>query len=192
MKRLEKDVRALTDMNDEELGQLAKENYEAFDVLYRRYAVPVYRYCYARTDSVADAEDLTAQIFLGALEGIRRYRGRGRFSAWLFGIARNKCADFYRGQYKEQSRIVNDETVDFADPSDAVNPEMRVYTNELLECVKQNLNITNQSWQDALRLRYWAGLSIADIANIMQRSQGAVKMLISRAISDLKQRCVKR
>jgi len=89
-------VRALTDMDDRELIRLAKAGHEAFDVLYRRYVLPVYRYCYARTDNVADAEDLTAQTFLASLEGMQRYRGRGSFSAWLFGIARHKCADFHR------------------------------------------------------------------------------------------------
>jgi RNA polymerase sigma-70 factor (ECF subfamily) len=181
---------ALTDLDDLELVGIAKTDYEAFDVLYRRYAVPVYRYCYARTDNVADAEDLTAQTFMAALEGIHRYRGRGNFSAWLFGVARHKCADFYRAHYASPREIVGDEVDDIPDLEASSDPETQVGWRELLDCVERGLPMMTENRVDVLRLRYWGGLSIADIARVTQRSQAAVKMLISRAISDLRERCV--
>ena len=183
-------MREVTEMEDLELVSLAKTDYEAFDVLYRRYAVPVYRYCYARTDNVSDAEDLTAQTFLAALEGIRRYRGRSSFSAWLFGVARHKCADFYRAQYADQQSPIGDEIESVTDSSDEADPEAQAGLRELLDCVKRGLPLISQNRIDALRLRYWGGLSIVDISRVTQRSQAAVKMLISRAISDLRERCV--
>ena len=75
-------------LEDGQLVRLAREDHDAFDVLYRRYVTPVYRYCYARTNNVADAEDLTTQTFLVMLESIDRYRS-GCNSAW--SIARHKC-----------------------------------------------------------------------------------------------------
>jgi DNA-directed RNA polymerase specialized sigma24 family protein len=56
--------------------------------------------------------------------------------------------------------------------------------------VQRGLVMMTENRIDTLRLRYWGGLSIADIARVTQRSQAAVKMLISRAISDLRERCV--
>jgi RNA polymerase sigma-70 factor (ECF subfamily) len=191
-KRPEGVVRALTEMEDQELVSLAKTDYEAFDILYRRYAVPVYRYCYARTDNVADAEDLTAQTFLAALEGIQRYRGRSGFSAWLFGVARHKCADFYRVQYADQRDAVGDEIEGVADYTDEANPEAQIGLREVLDCVERGLPQITQDRIDALRLRYWGGLSISDIAQVTKRSQAAVKMLISRAITELRERCITR
>jgi RNA polymerase sigma-70 factor (ECF subfamily) len=183
-------VRALTEMEDQELVDLARTDYEAFDVLYRRYAVPIYRYCYARTDNVADAEDLTTQTFMAALEGLQRYRRRNSFSSWLFGVARHKCADFYRAQYADLRTPVGDEIESVVDYSDEADPEAQVDLRDLLDCIQRGLPLITKDRVDALRLRYWGGLSISDISRVTHRSQGAVKMLLSRAISDLRERCV--
>jgi RNA polymerase sigma-70 factor (ECF subfamily) len=177
-------------MEDQELVDLARTDYEAFDVLYRRYTVTVYRYCYARTDNVADAEDLTTQTFMAALEGLQRYRSRKSFSAWLFGIARHKCADFYRAQYSDRGTSMGDDIEGVVDASEEADPEAQVDLRELLDCIQRGLPLITKDRVDALRLRYWGGLSISDISRVTHRSQGAVKMLISRAISDLRERCV--
>jgi RNA polymerase sigma-70 factor (ECF subfamily) len=185
-------LRALTELDDQELVRLAITGVEAFDVLYRRYVTPVYRYCYARTGGVSDAEDLTAQTFLAVLEGIQRYQGRGSFPAWLFGIARRKCADFHRGQYADRSEMLGEQVESMPDSADEVNPEEQASLRDVLDCVERGLPQLSSDRVDALRLRYWGGLNIAEIARAMQRSQAAVKMLISRAILDLRERCVTR
>ena len=190
--QLEGVLRELIDLDDRELVRLAKTEYGAFDVLYRRYVTPVYRYCYARTDSVADAEDITSQTFLACLEGIQRYRGRSSFSAWLFGIARHKCADFHREKYADRSDIIGDEIELIPDFAEKVNPERQVLLHGILDCVARGVPMLSSDRVDALRLRYWGGMKIADIARAMQRSQAAVKMLISRAIADLRERCITR
>ncbi len=84
--------------SDAALAAAAREDAAAFDALYRRYVTRVYRYCYSRTNNAQVAEDLTAQTFLAALEGIGRFRGDGSVAAWLFGIAANVCKGYYRYQ----------------------------------------------------------------------------------------------
>jgi len=176
-----------TQLEDSQLARLAREDHAAFDVLYRRYVTPVYRYCYARTDNVADAEDLTAQTFLAMLESINRYRDQSNFPAWLFGIARHKCADHYRRAYAARHEsIVDTEPVD----PEPENVEERLILDSILECVERLLTHLSPDRLEALHLRYWGGLSMREAAKVMQRSEAAIKMLVSRAISDLRERCV--
>lgn len=179
-------------LEDENLARLAcDDDYAAFEEIYRRYINGIYRYCYARVENTCDAEDLAAQVFLAALESLARYRGRGSFSAWLFRIARNKCADFYRAAYAAQSVTVeqNEDTENVAAATHN-DPESNLVLHELLACVERMLPSLSGDRVDALRLRYWGGLSMHAIAETMRRSEGAVKMLVSRAISDLRERCV--
>ncbi len=87
----------ITQTTDElALVRRTRTDAQAFGALYDRYVQRVYRYCYYRTSNTHEAEDLTAQIFLAALEGIPRYRQDGHFAAWLFSIARNKVAAYHR------------------------------------------------------------------------------------------------
>ncbi len=175
------------ELDDNALAQLARDDHAAFEVLYHRYVTPVYRYCYARTNNVADAEDLTAQTFMAMLESINRYRGAHGFPAWLFGIARHKCADYHRSAYAAPQTALTE--VEPTDP-DTENVEERLFLNHILECIERLLGSLSPDRLEALRLRYWGGLSLQEAAKVMHRSEGAFKMLISRAISDLRERCV--
>ena len=176
------------ELDDSELAYLAREDHDAFDVLYRRHVTPVYRYCYARTNNVADAEDLTAQTFLAALESINGFRGKSHFLAWLFGIPRTKCADHYRKAYAQpyESTEVTDDPIDPA----TEDLEERAFLSVILDCIDKMLAQLSHDRLEALRLRYWGGLNVREVAKVMQRSEAATKMLVSRAISDLRERCV--
>lgn len=179
--------RNYAELADNDLARLARDDHDAFEALYRRYVTPIYRYCYARTDNVADAEDLTAQTFMAVVESIDRDRGARNFPAWLFGIARHKCADYHRTAYATQQQPVDD--IEMADP-EPENVEERLFRHKILECIERLLAQLSPDRLEALRLRYWGGLSMREAATVMQRSEAAFKMLVSRAISDLRERCV--
>ena len=74
-------------MDDARLAQQARTEPEAFAELYHRHLASVFRYHLAHTGNTKDAEDLTSQTFMAALEGIDSYRARGPYIAWLMGIA---------------------------------------------------------------------------------------------------------
>ena len=179
-------------LEDSALVRLAREEHAAYEELYRRHVTAIYRYCYARVETVSDAEDLTAQTFLAALESLSRYRQRGTFKAWLFRIARNKCSDFYRGVYAAPPAVADPDTAaETVADTDADGPEAMLLLREVLACVERMLPSLSADRMEALRLRYWGDLSMRDVAKVMQRTEAAVKMLVSRAISDLRERCVR-
>ncbi len=166
-------------LDDAQLAEYARQDPDAFGALYRRYLTPVYRYLYRRLGSQNDAEDLTAQVFTEALEGLadRRYLENGCFLAWLFTIARRRCVDFYRQRPVEPL-------------DDPPSPEpgllAAVEKDEDLLRLSRLLAQMDESRQDLLRMRFSAGLSFAQIAQIEGRSEAAVKMAVYRAIEHLR------
>jgi RNA polymerase sigma-70 factor (ECF subfamily) len=173
---------------ERELALAARGDHAAFERLYRRYVTRVYRYCYSRTDNAADAEDLTGQTFVAALESIDGFSGRGSFAAWLFGIAWRKCKDFHRRRYRHQEALT--ETASDEGNANRISPEARAYEREILDCVQRHWRLLSEDRRDVLLLRFWAGLNTAETAAVMGRSRGAVKMLLSRAVADLRERCL--
>src|SRR5512138_3213204 len=84
------------EQDETDLARQAISNVDAFAELYRRHMTRVYRYHIAHVGNIKDAEDLTSQTFMAALEGIRSFRGSGSFAAWILGIASKKRLMFFR------------------------------------------------------------------------------------------------
>lgn len=169
-------------MEDEAaLVAAARRDPGAFGVLYRRYVTRVYRYLYSHMRSETDAEDLTAQVFMAAWEGLARYREQGNFPAWLFSIARNKANDYYRRQRVHLSL-------------DEAGPQLRqewdllekVELNEALRSLNSLVEKLNPDQQELLRLRFAADLSYAEIAGILKKNEAAVKMAIVRLLKQMR------
>ncbi len=157
----------------------AREDPQAFADLYRRYLTPLYRYLYRRSGNVHDAEDLTAQVFIEALEGLKsyHYRAGGCFAAWLFTIARRRLVDYYR------RRPLNP----LGDPP-AAEPGLlaAVERGEDARRLQVLLSGLAEDRQELLRLRFSAGLSFAEIAMVEGRSEAAVKMALYRTLDYLR------
>ena len=166
---------------DEELALMTAKDPTAFAELYRRHVNRVYRYLLARVGDAQEAQDLTAQTFLAALEGVAHYRGQGKFTAWLLGIARRKVADHFR-QGRETLPLEAAVQVPNSDPplEDAVVERLR------MEQVARALRRISSDRAEALALRTFAGLSTAEVSRVMDRSEAAVRMLVYRAIRDLR------
>lgn len=176
------------DAEDAALAEAAKEDVGAFDVLYRRYATRVYRYCRSRSDDAQVAEDLTAQTFLAALEGIGRFREEGSVAAWLFGIAANVCKGYHRTRQRHPQ--VPLEAVAQREDVGTPDPERRAYRQSVLACAQRVLPQLSEERQEVVRLRFLAGLNTAETAAVMGKRRGAVRKLLSRAVDDLRERCL--
>ena len=167
---------------DDLLAMQAKTNSAAFAELYCRHVDHVFRFLMLRTGSTKDAQDLTTQTFIAALERIDRYEPRGRFRVWLLGIARHKAADFFR----KNRRTVSLEMIESI-PDPHPQPDEAVTRRLQMERVLDALRHLTPDRAEALALRVFGEYSAAEIADIMGKSEAAVKMLVHRAWRDLKQ-----
>ena len=185
-----------TDLSDADLVKAAQRDIDAFDALYHRYVDRIFRYCYARTHNHADAEDLTGQVFVAALDALSRYRERHTFAAWLFGIARNTCAHHHRAQYAHPETSLDDDCpltaidAQLALVANTPTPEQATIRHELRECLRRALRMLSDDRREALNLRFWGGLTAREAAHVMHRDAGAIKMLVWRGINDLRKRCL--
>ncbi len=183
-----------TDLIDADLihqaAQADVQTHHAFAELYRRHVDRVYRYLMARTGNVQDAQDLTSQTFVAALEGISNYRGDASFAAWVLGIAQRKTADHYRRHYAQGFPIALEEVEQLAQasptPDDVVSHHLQ--TERMLLAVRA----LAPDRAEAITLHTFGELSMAEVAEVMQKSEAAVRMLIHRALSDLRTRLVEK
>ena len=156
---------------------------EAFGLLYDHYNSAVYRFLYYRTRSQALAEDLTSETFFRALRSMTGFRWQGKdFGAWLMTIARNLATDHFKAgrtrlELTTEDMGLHDDT--------AEGPESEVLaglTNELL--LKALAELSSEQ-RDCVVMRFLQGLSIAETAAVLGRSEGAVKQLQLRGVRNL-------
>ena len=169
------------DPTDEELARLAGTDRQAFATLYRRWAEPVYRYCYRRLLTREGAEDATSQVMVRALAGIARFRGAS-FPAWLFAIAHNVIVSTVRRPVWRLSVPLADD-LPLADR--APGPEDLALAGEASRRLYAALAVLTPEQRHVIELRL-ADLTTDEIVHVTGRSPDAIKMLQHRAIRRLR------
>jgi len=169
--------------DEADLARRAISNADAFAELYRRHVTRVYRYHMAHVGNVKDAEDLTSQTFVAALEGIRSYRGSGSFAAWIMGIASKKRLMFFRGSRPE---VPLDAALHY--PSPNLPTDKAAAQHLQMESISRALRQISPDRAEALILTFFGGLSNAETGRVLNKSEASVKMLISRGLQDLRER----
>lgn len=169
--------------SEENLVRRAQNNdQEAFAQLYEEYFDKIYRYLALRIGNEMEAEDMTQQVFLNALRSISSFRWRGvPFSAWLYRIAHNQAVDHLRKK-KKRTSVPLDESLATSDDNPQSATERKLDIEQLLSATKQ----LTEAQREAISLRFTSELSIAQVARVMGKSQGAVKALQHSAIGALR------
>jgi RNA polymerase sigma-70 factor (ECF subfamily) len=156
---------------------------DAFGMLYDHYHVSVYRFVYYRVGSVALAEDLTSETFFRALRSMGSFQWQGKdFGAWLTTIARNLTTDHFKAGRTRLEQVTEDMT-----PHDGSveGPETTVLASLTNQALLAALKDLPHEQQECLVMRFLQGLSIAETATVLGRSDGAVKQLQLRAVRNL-------
>lgn len=155
---------------------------EAFAEIYDHYVDGVYRYIFYRMGSHVVAEDLTSETFLRALRSLDSFSWQRDIGAWFTTIARNLIADHTKSsRFRLEVPTADMRDADRAD-GDVEGEALRALQSaELLTAVKQ----LKSEQQECLVLRFLQDLSVAETADVMGRSEGAVKQLQLRAVRAL-------
>ncbi|MGJ9413292.1 sigma-70 family RNA polymerase sigma factor [Aeromicrobium sp. CF4.19] len=166
------------------LVDLAREgDTEAFGQLYDHYVSGIYRFIYYRVGSAHLAEDLTSETFVRGLRAVQRFNWQGKdFGAWLTTIARNLVVDHFKSS-RSRLEIVSDEIPEGRSTEDG--PEdgvLELLTNEILF---ESVGSLPPEQRDCILMRFIQGLSIAQTAAALGRSEGAIKQLQLRAVRNL-------
>jgi RNA polymerase sigma-70 factor (ECF subfamily) len=172
-----------TEYDESRLIAEAGQDKEAFGKLYQIHVDRIYSYVYYRTGSKVDAEDLTARVFVRAIQHIDRYQDQGApFSAWLYRIARNLLSNWYRDQSRR--KLVSLDSVAQRQVLDS--PELVVEIGEDREALLSAIRRLPSDRQELLILKYVERLPNAEIGRILDRSEGAIKSLYFRTLNSLR------
>jgi RNA polymerase sigma-70 factor, ECF subfamily len=169
-------------LSDSLIAQAQAGNSDALTTLYEQYKQPIYGYFYYKIGDAQSAEDLTGELFLRVIENLPKYRQRDvPFRAWLFRIASNMAVDYFR-KMNVRNHLPLDERVT-ADQESApdIITEQRL-TGDRLKAALQQLT-SNQS--DVIILRFVADMPIKQVAQVLNKSESAVKALQARALEAL-------
>jgi len=166
------------------LVELARQgDAEAFGLLYDHYQPSIYRFLYYRTRSVVVAEDLCSEAFFRALRNMPSFRWQGKdFGAWLMTIARNLATDHFKAGRTRLEMT----TEDMGQHDDATEgPESAVLASLTNEILLEALTRLPNEQRDCLVMRFLQGMSIAETAKALGRSDGAIKQLQLRGVRNL-------
>lgn len=169
---------------EETLIRRARRDADAFGELYERYVDRIYNYIFYRVGDTAEAEDLTARVFYRALGHIGEYQARGApFAAWLYRIAHNLVANWYRDRSRRKNIRLDDIAL-LAARGDG--PHQRAEQNEEARTLQSAIRKLPAERQQLLILKFGEELSNEEIARLMGRSEGAIKSLYHRTLIALR------
>jgi len=173
---------------EEQLIKQAQEgDSQALSRLYEDNFARVYRYVYVRLGSTAEAEDVAQQVFLKVIDSIRSYRWKGApFIAWLLRIAHNQVIDYYRKNSKVKTVSIEDAEHEPAMEAHAEDPSEIAETQIEIQRMTKALEKLPPAQREVVALRFTAGLSIAESAQVLGKSEGTIKALQFNAVASLR------
>jgi RNA polymerase sigma-70 factor (ECF subfamily) len=160
-------------------------------LLHERYMAAVFRYVLRRVPRIEEAEDITAEVFAAAFEGLPGFRGGCSPYLWLLGIARRKIADSLRRRAARRETLASElDGASEIDPLQAAlaataSPEAALVWAEAQRVVRELVAQLSPDQREAVLLQYMERLSVPEIAVVMGRSPTSVKGLLQRARATL-------
>lgn len=169
-------------LSDEELVKqiVAANDPMLFGKLYDRYAKLVYNKCYGFAKSEDEAEDLTQDVFLQLFIKLRTFKGKSKFSTWLYSFTYNFCVNYVN---RNKQRKIRDKSVQVENSEHKLTeevPDESLYEMKA-DKLKKALEQISPEEKSILLLKYQDGASIKELVTLMELGESAVKMRLKRA-----------
>ena len=155
-----------------------------FAKIYDKYIDKIYRFIFLKVSSQEIAEDLASEVFMKGWRKFKKGEEVKNPSAYLYQIARAEIANHYRG--KSKFKIISAEAFPIADPSPTLEENFGFQSD--VATVKNYLAKLSDDYQDVLIWRYIDGYSTGEIAGMLGKSKGAVRVMIHRALKELREK----
>jgi len=173
-------------LTDEELVTkiVAKNDTMLFGVLYDRYSRMVYNKCYGFARSQDEAEDLTQDVFLMLFVKLASFKGRSKFSTWLYSFTYNFCVNYVN---RNKQRKMSDKSIPMDDAEYKLTedvPDESIYEMKAHKLEKA-MNMVSAEDKSILLLKYQDGASIKELCDLFEIGESAVKMRLKRAKAKL-------
>jgi len=153
-----------------------------FEVLYDRYATMVYNKCYGFANGVDEAKDLTQDVFLRVFVKLGSFKGKSKFSTWLYAFTYNHCVNYVtRNTAKKfEKQSVSSESIDIQNIGEEID-SAREFENMRVDKLKGVMELISPEEKMILLLKYEDNLTIKELSEALDIGESAVKMRLKRA-----------
>lgn len=176
-------MKSTNQLSDNELVEkIVKANdSHLFSVLYDRYASVVYNRCLGFSKSREEAQDLTHDIFIQLFIKLRKFKGKSKFSTWLYSFTYNHCVNYVqRDKHKKnEKRIVDESNIVDNDFTDEIGDDFIFQLRA--DKLKRALEIIDPNDKMILLMKYQDDMSIKELQDALQLGESAIKMRVKRA-----------
>ena len=155
-----------------------------FAKLYDKYVEKIYRFVFLKVSSQEEAQDLTSQVFTKGWRKFRKGEKIDNPSAYLYQIARAEIANHHREKAKFQTVQASADQI--IDPNPGLEEAQELQSD--LEILKKTLPQLKDDYQNVVIWRYLEGFSIKNIAQMMEKPEGTVRVMVHRALKELREK----
>lgn len=167
------------------LAELAIDDDEAFTELYEKFFPPVYAMIFSQLKDISSSDDVVSEIFIKVALNLDRHDKKFAFSTWLFKIASNSLADYFRRQKRNRDDSW-DEFLESEAPK-SEQPEEKLLASELTKDLLRALDKLSDRQRQIIELKYWSELSNVEIAEMLNLSASNVGFIHYQAIKRLRE-----
>lgn len=163
------------------LAGVRKLDSQALAETHDKYYPAIFRFIAYKVGNQETAEDLASEVFVRLIDAVRdRHAPQKTLRGWLYSVASHIVNDYHRKQYRTQEVALMDSM-----ESDASGPAEQFLKKQTLEALSEALGELTEEQQDVIALRFGYEMPIKEVAEVIGKSEGAVKQLQARAVAAL-------